>query len=367
MGGRFLVVVACVFVCTGGAAYPAPFAASAVGQTPYLLVTGATATGASAETTIDVEGENDDAASAVLSIYVPSGYIVNLTHQSGAQIGTIASRAQALESSPGSVVAATGTIAVADKTDPGLQAAATRCTGTPTHAAIWNEHLVVSDQTLDVPVFVDAATGSETTFSSAKLVLCLPQPYAKTLPNYSPNGLRIIDMKAVLSAGVLTNPRSAGSFLWRSVITPWDLSGVASNTRGAAEAQSLVTVPASLSLKAKVRTIRPTRHGRKTVRNSVLLSGKLLENLRGVDGAKISFFTGSRSAGSVRTGTWGTFAKTIGLPTKMEFRATATVPARETPCASPLPATAAPAGCVSATTGGYKVGSDTVAVAPRRR
>ena len=363
MGGRFLVVVACALVC--GAASPAPLTGTSVAQAPQLLVKGATATGASGETTIAVRGAMENAASAVLSIYVPGGYSANLTHPAGTQIGTVASRAQVLESSSDAVVDGTGTVLVADKAGPVLQAAATRCTGTPTHAAIWNLHLVSSGQVLDLPAFVDAATGAETTFSSAKLVLCLPQPYAKKLPNYSPSGTKIVDIKAVLSAGVLTNPRSAGAYLWRSVITPWDVSGTTPNPAAAVETQSVVTIPSSLSLKGKVRTIRRTRHGRTTVRNSVLLSGKLLENLHGVGGAKISIFAGSKSAGSVTTGAGGTFARAIGLRTRMAFRATATVPARATPCVSPLPMTSA--GCVAATLAGYKVGSNTVAAAPRQR
>jgi hypothetical protein len=342
-------------------------AGTATAKTPQLLVSGATATGASAETTVDVKGDKGNAASAAVSIFVPIRYSANLSQPAGTQIGTVVASAQVLEISPDAVIDVTGTILVGDKSSPALQVAAARCTGTAAHAAIWLLHLVASGQTVDVPVFVDSTTGAEAAFSSAKFVLCLPQPYAKALPNYSPNGIKIVEAKAVLSAGVLTNPTSAGSFVWRTLVTPWAVNGTAPNLAGTTESQAIVTIPSSLSLKAKVRTIRRKRHGRTTVTNSVLLSGRLLENLQGVAGANVAFFAGSKSAGSTTTLASGAFAKTNGLRTKTSFRATATVPARETACVSPLPVTAAPGGCVSAMVAGYKIGSNTVAVRPRRR
>ena len=40
----------------------------------------------------------------------------------------------------------------------------------------------VQSNTADVPVFVDPTTGAEAAFSSAKLMLCLPNPYEQALP-----------------------------------------------------------------------------------------------------------------------------------------------------------------------------------------
>ena len=341
-------------------------AGNAVAKT-QLLVSGATDIGASATTIVEVKGATEDAASAQVSIYVPSGYTANLSQAATTQIGTVSARAQLLEINADAVLDVTGTILVADRNDPSLGSGAMQCTGTPTHAAIWLLRLVVSGQTVNVPVYVDPTSGAEATFSSAKFVLCLPQPYAKTRPTYSPLGTKIIDANMMLSAGVLTNPTSAGTHVWRTVVTPWAVNGGTPNLAGTMEAQGIVTIPSSLSLKGNLRTIRHKKRGRTTVANSVLLSGKLLEKFQGVSGAKVAFFANGKSAGTVTTGSTGAFAKTVGLRKKTLYKATATVPTRETSCVSPLPATAVPAGCVSATQAGYRISSNSVIVSPKTR
>ena len=122
-------------------------------------------------------------------------------------------------------------------------------------------------------------------------------------------------------------------------------TGAAPNLAGTMESQSIVTIPAALSLKAKVQTLRATKRGRRIVRNSVLLSGKLLENLKGVAGAKVAIFASGRSAGSATTAGSGAFSKTLKLPKR----------------------TSGTAGCVAATMAAYKIGSAAVSARPRKR
>lgn len=362
MGGR-LIGVAGFLAATAAL----PLAGNALAATPQLLVSGAQATGASARTTFQVKEAKTDAAPLEISIYMPAGYTANLSHAAGTQIGTVRTRIQLLASSVDSVADASGTVLVADKSLPALQTSATQCTGTPMHAAIWLLHTVAPGQTLDVPVYVDPTTGAEAAFSSAKLVLCLPNPYEQALPGTrAPGGAKVFDTKATLSAGVITNPTAAGAYLWRAVIAPWSANGPNPNPAGTVEAQAIVTVPASLALKAKVTTIRHKRHGRKTVTNSVLLSGKLLENLQGVAGAKVTIYANDKTAGSTTTNAAGAFSRRLAFNNKATFNVTATVPTRETACVNPLAATAVPAGCVSATLAGYKIGSNSVDATPRR-
>jgi hypothetical protein len=332
-----------------------------------LLVRGANEIGASAMTTVEASGAKQDAAWAQISIYIPNGYTANLGQSPGTQIGTVAARVQLLEISADTVLDVGGTILVADKSDPALQASATQCTRAPGHAAIWTLRLGVSGQTVNVPVYVDPTSGSEATFSSTKLVFCLPQPYAKASPNYSPLGMKVVDATTTLSAGVLTNPIAAGVHAWRSLLTPWAADGAAPNLAATAEAQAIVSVPMSLSLKAKVKTVLHKKHGRPTVTNSVLLSGRLLEDLQGVSGARISFFANGKTAGTARTKAGGSFSKTAGLAKRTRFSARATVPTRETSCVTPLSMILAPAGCASATMAGYTLTSSTVLAAPRKR
>jgi hypothetical protein len=327
---------------------------------PQLLVNGPNATSASGMTVLEVKGAAADAAWAQLTTYVPSGYTINLGQPAGTRIGSVSARAQLLAS--GATAGATGVVLVADRNDAAVQQAATQCTRSPTHAGVWLLRLSLPAQTLEVPVYVDPTTGSEADFGSAKLVLCLPQPYAKGLPAYAPLGTKIDDLRTTLSAGVFTNPLFAGSHVWRTLVVPWNPSGANQNSAAAVEAQGLVGVPSSLSLKAKLTTRRVP-----TVRNSVLLSGTLLEDLRGVAGVTVAFFATDRNSGTARTSASGSFARAILVVQRKTFRVTANLPARSSACVNPLPSSVAPAGCVSATRAGYRLRSGSIVVTPRTR
>ncbi len=354
MGRRFWVGTACALLAA------CALAAGASAKT-QLLVTGPTATAASGTTVLEVKGAPADAAWAQLTTYVPSGYTINLGQPVGTRIGTVSARAQLLGS--GASATATGVVVAADRNDAAVQQAATQCTRSPVHAGVWTMRLTLPAQTLELPLYVDPTTGSEAASGGAKLVVCLPQPYARGLPNYAPLGTKIDDLRTTLSAGVFTTPLFAGSHVWRTVVTPWSPSGAAPDTGSTVETQGLVGVPSSLSLKATLTTKR----ARLTVKNSVLLSGTLLEALRGVAGATVSFFATDRNAGTAITSATGSFARKIALAQRKTFRVTALVPTRETPCVNPLPSSVAAAGCVSATRAGYRLRSDSIVVTPRTR
>jgi hypothetical protein len=348
-----------VFGCAASAALA--LASGAPAKTPQLLVNGATEIGASAATVISVNEEKTDAAPFRTSIYLPSGYVANLGQSAGTKIGTVTTSVQQLALSPDAIDVA-GTIFA----DTPSKHAGNLC-APGTHGAVWLLQLIVQGATFVVPAYVDRTTGSEAAFSSAKVVICLSNPYDQATPGTrAPFGVKFVDTRLTLSAGVLTNPIVAGSFVWRAVITPWTANGEAENTGATIEAQSIVNIPSSLSLKAKVRTIRHTKHGRETVTNSVLLSGKLLEDLKGVAGARVTFYANGKTAGSAPTAASGAFSRTTGLAKRMSLKATATVPTRETGCVSPLPATVAPGGCVAATIAGYKLSSKTVTATPKK-
>jgi hypothetical protein len=350
-----------LLVLGGAATASLALAASAFAKT-HLLVTAAAELGASATTVVHIGGETTDAAPSRVTIYLPSGYAANLGQTAGTRIGTVTASVQRLMLSP-DAVEVQGTIV----TDTPANYTDGFCAPGP-HAAVWLLHLNVQGTTVDVPVYVDRTTGNEAPFSSAKLVLCLANPYEQAAPSTrAPAGLRLVDTKLALSAGMVTNPTFAGSFVWRAVVTPWTANGGAENAPGTIETQSIVNIPSSLSLKAKVQTKRHTKGGRTTVANSVLLSGKLLEDLKGVAGARITFFANGKTSGSAATGLSGAFSSKKSLTRTTALRATATVPAREAACVSPLSVTAAPAGCSAATIAGYKIGSDTVIARPRTR
>jgi hypothetical protein len=346
MGRAICVVAACALVAVGGAS-----------AKTALVVSGPTVTAASGTATIEIRGAPTDDAWGELETYVPNGYTINLGHPTGTRIGSVAARAQLLETRSSSKVS--GAILVADPNDPAVQNAGTSCKHNRAHAAVWLVRLTVSTRTVDVYAYVDPMTGGDQLFGSAKVVLCLPQPYSSVLPGYAPLGMKLGDLTLTLSAGVFTNPLFAGGNVWRTVVTPWTKTGASLDLAATAESQALVALPASLTLRAKVTAKRG--------RSSTLLSGKVLENLVGVAGAKISFFANDTSAGSASTSPQGVFAAKRVIAARTTFTAIATVPLRTTACVGALPASLAPAGCVSATRGGYRLRSNSVVVTPRAR
>ena len=175
---------------------------------------------------LEVKGAPADAAWAQLTTYVPSGYTINLGQPVGTRIGSVFARAQLLGSGAGA-------------TDRGQRARRRperrrRSAGRDAVHALAGARgrLDASGspsrrRRSSVPLYVDPTTGAEAAFGSAKLVLCLPQPYAKGLPGYAPLGTKLDDLRTTLSAGVFTNPLFAGSHVWRTVVTPWSPSGAA--------------------------------------------------------------------------------------------------------------------------------------------
>src|SRR5207253_2775912 len=151
---------------------------------------------------------------------------------------------------------------------------------------------------IDVPVYIVPTTGAETALGAAKLQLCLSDPYDNAGAARAPFGVKIINAKLTLNAGIINPPTAAGSYLFRALVTPWNPATPAPDAAHTVEVQSIVSLPQALSLKATVKTIRHKHkvHGKTkvTVTNSVLLSGQLLENLKGVAGAKVDIYGGGK-------------------------------------------------------------------------
>ncbi len=314
--------------------------------TPRLIVTG---------TTIQVLEEKSDAAPLKITIFVPSGYTATLAQTAGSQIGTVHADLQALQISPDAIIQADGTVLAADPATPALQASATQCTGTASHAGIWLLHVTVSGQTIDVPEYVDPTTGTETALGAAKIQLCLSDPYENAGPARAVFGAKIINAKMTLNPTVIGAPTS-GSYLWRSIITPWNTAAPAPDALHTVETQSFVALPQAATLKAKVK-----KSGKK---RTVTLSGAVTEGGSGVSGASVALYAGSKKVATVTTSSSGKYSKTLPLKKKTKFQAKVTVPQRDATCQSPLPATSVPGGCASATIAGYTKSSAVVSAKP---
>ncbi len=336
-----------------GAAVASLALASGALATPRLIIGG---------TTIQVTEDKSDAAPLKITIYIATGFSATLGQAAGTQIGAVHADLQALAISPDAIIPADGTVLADDPT----KYAANMC-APGAHAAVWLLHVTVSGQTIDVPVYIDPTSGTETALGAAKLQLCLSDPYENAGAARAPFGVKIINAKLTLNAGIINAPAAAGSYLFRALITPWNAAAPAPDAAHTVEAQSIVNIPAALSLKATVKTIRHKKGKKTTVTNSVLLSGKLLENLQGVAGAKVDIFAGGKNRGSTTTSSSGSYSRSLGLPNKTTFQAKATVPQRDVACVSSLPPTQVPGGCVGATLAGYTISSPTVTATPKKK
>ena len=133
MGTRLHLLVA------GGVALaPLALAGNALAATPQLFVSGPPGTAMSGEAVVELREDKSDAAPSKITVYVPSGYLLNVSHAAGSRIGDLTASVQALEQSPDTVVdIRDGSVLVADRDSADLAAAATRCTGNAKHDAIW--------------------------------------------------------------------------------------------------------------------------------------------------------------------------------------------------------------------------------------
>lgn len=352
------------------------FAGNAL-ATPKLIIGGKLGLGESGAV-VQVTEDKSDAAPAKITIYAPQGYTGTVTGTPGTQIGTVHADLQALAISPDAVISADGTVLEGDVNSATLKQAATQCTGTATHTAIWLLHVTVSGQTLDVPIYVDAPAPTTDPLANGapvRLTLCLSSPYAEAGAARSAFGAKIINARMQLNQGILVNPSTRGLYPWRSIITPYTVNSGTPNAAGTVEARALVNLPVALTLSSTVKTKHLTKKvkgkRRKFTSNVVILTGSLSEGGNGIGGIKVQLLSGPTLAKLkkdkvVTTKSDGTFTATLGLALRTSFQASATVDVRDvtsTGCATPTPGIP----CVSATAPGFSITSALTTVSPRKR
>jgi hypothetical protein len=204
--------------------------------------------------TIVVAQEKVDDPTARIVIYAPLGYKATLTQTPGTQIGNVVANVQVLDLGP-NTLPLTGPVKADSPAN--YPAASNLCTPGVTHEAVWTLNAALPGQPANpIPVYVDHSTGAEAAFSSVKMTVCFRDP---TLPSgdprRSPNGTKFLDA-AFSVKGVFTNPTSAGNQLWRTLFTPYTPGTGAPNAAGTREAQGVVPMPYSISIK-RIRKARP--------------------------------------------------------------------------------------------------------------
>jgi hypothetical protein len=204
--------------------------------------------------TIVVAQEKVDDPTARIVIYAPLGYKATLTQTPGTQIGNVVADVQVLDLGP-NTLPLTGPVKADSPAN--YPPASNLCTPGVTHEAVWTLNAALPGQPANpIPVYVDHSTGAEAAFSSVKMTVCFRDP---TLPSgdprRSPNGTKFLDA-AFSVKGVFTNPTSAGNQLWRTLFTPYTPGTGTPNAAGTREAQGVVPMPYSISIK-RIRKARP--------------------------------------------------------------------------------------------------------------
>jgi len=243
-----LAVVSAIALSSAGTALAAY-------TTPKLLVTDAPPS-----TTINFTQEATDDPTAKLTFYAPPEYSASLTQPAGQTIGTVTAQGTAADLG-GALLPLTGTVQVraasgtylSGTTQVPIATASQMCTQTTTHTAYWVLILQAAGQTLELPVFVDSpAIGPQGTsaaaYASASIQACLPPPDVPVgTPVRATFGFKLtqVDFKVngVFSGATSGQPR------WRVLATPYTPGRGTPNPTGSVEAQSVVGLPRTVTLR----------------------------------------------------------------------------------------------------------------------
>jgi len=352
--GVWAALVACV--ATAALLYAGSALAA---YTPHITITHSAYKVSSGGTTdVTVRFAQTDDPTAKATIYVPQGYVGTLGVAAGTQLGTVQTLVLATQISASQPIILKGTIRADDPAK--YAAAATRCTGSPTHDGVWLLALQAAGRELDVPLYVDAVTDpAEATVGKFKLQVCLPSPDIPESEGGAAFGSKVINVTMHLS-NVFTLPSQNGTYGWTLVATPYTPGTAAPNPAGTVEARGFVRLPVQLSVAAKYVARS----------NTYRLTGLLTEDLLGVTSARVDVLRGTsasklRKVASVRTNAQGRFATAGHLrPRKTTyFRVRVVVPERNTACSGGVPGIR----CVSASLNPFTAQSRVLAIKPRRR
>jgi len=195
--------------------------------------------------------------------YVPAGYAVDMSFAPGTAIGSLGALyyTKSIPFDVANVTLRTGDPATLPG-DPAAQA----CAPGP-HAAFWTATFKAVKTRITIRFYVDPTTGAETSLGAFKLVSCLASPYVPVAQGGAPDGLRYDVLVVSLSnpAGAYVTDPHSGSFLWRTLVTPFSVGTGTPNDAGTFEARTHVLIPHVLT--AHARYLRKTK--------TVVVTGKL--------------------------------------------------------------------------------------------
>jgi hypothetical protein len=331
---RRIWTVAAALACV--AALVAVQAAYAAYTTAKLEVRQA-GTSATIKATLD---PNDDPTASV-RIFVPTGTQLTTTQAPGTALGPVRAIVKALDLAGADlplegnlVVAAPGQIA---------PAAQTACLGTVTPLASWVMVLSAAGQTLPVPAYLVATTGTQAALGPAYIQVCLPPP---DIPVGTP-GRATFGAKLYSAELTINGVFSASAGAWVAFWTPYTPLAGAPNVAG--------TVASPATIAPGAVTVAARKSGAKGV--GAVVTGRVTQGGQARPGGAVTIFGGPRAnrlkrLGRVRSTPNGAF--TFRAKTGVFFRANVAAAASAAPAVcSTLGAAIAPVPCVNPTTNGF--------------
>jgi hypothetical protein len=231
---------------------------------------------------------NTDDPTARAAIYIPNGYTLG-SPAAGTKLGAVTATAAAADLG-GAILPLTGEL---DAVDPNTLTAVqkqgvTLCLNGETAAQTWLLHLTAAGQTIDIPMLVVPASALEAAAGyGAKLIVCLPPP---DTPSGSPGraqfGAKLLS--ATFGVSAISPPTATGDTRWTGVFTPYNPGAGTGNGAGTVETQSIVHVPAKLTLTVTKKRVLTTK----------LVKGRSVK----VVGTRVTFASSATEAGAAAAG-----------------------------------------------------------------
>lgn len=307
---------------------------------PRLIVSQTQSNQSSPQVTIAVRQKATDAQPARLAVFIPAGYQLDVTKPVDTVVGS-ASGNFFLRDANNQPQLVSGDIVVAS---PATKAPSSCAAGT-THRAVWLIRLSGGSLKLEIPVFVNAAQGSEAAFGGQKLLLCFgPSNVGKGVAGRSPSGAQLLRLALTLD-GVLTPP--VGATRWRATVTPYKARTGAVATASMVELRSFVG-PGGVVFRA--RRISRSRH-------LFRFTGRVTQAGMPIGGVVVRISVNGRSRFTAVTQRNGGFRITRRVSGRgsLLFRAIAIAGTRDITAIGCSTATRPGVACVSATSSPFRV------------
>ena len=195
-------------------------------------------------TNITASASQNDDATAVATIYIPSGTPITTSQAPGTQIGTVKAQVQALALG-GALLPLDGKIIVAP---PGAIPAESQaaCTQGQTPTATWILVLSAAGQTINLPAYIIPTAGPEAALGPAKLQFCLAPPDIPVASGGATFGAKFLS--AALSVNGVFSPVAQGA--WIAFWTPWQAGNGQVNLAGTVVSPAGVA-PGAVTVKAR--------------------------------------------------------------------------------------------------------------------